>query len=382
MKRRPILKALAASMALSAIFGAGSVAAQEPVRMALVVPITGPFAVLGTSQQQGVVLAVEQINARGGINGRKIELTTEDTGASPTTAVTALRRAMSAKPVAVFGPIIGTQVLAMAPEIQREGVPFLVIPGTLKVTQIGNPWIFRFQVTDMVSRKVVTKYTMDRLQKKKIGILHVNDEYGHGGREATIDVLKKEYNTAPVAVEAYGTTDRDVSAQILKIKNAGADVMHVQGNSGDIAVVIKQIRQLNVDIPVIASTGLVAPATLKLLTPEELNGVYVETAGIPALDSDPRVKEWMKAYEARFSRIPDWFAMQDYDAVMTVAQIMREKGVDREAIRKGLREGKFNGLAGEVVADKEGNMYHTSRMYQFQGKSPKLLEAIAVEPQR
>jgi branched-chain amino acid transport system substrate-binding protein len=361
---------------------AAPAAAQQPIHMSLVVPMTGPFAVLGTSQHQGAVLAVEQINAKGGINGRKIELSVEDSGASPTTAVTALRRSLSSRPVAVLGPIIGTQVLAMSPETQKEGVPFVVIPGTLKVTQIGNPWLFRFQVTDMVSRRVVTKFTVERLKKQRIGIIHVNDEYGIGGRDATIDVLKKEYKLAPVAVEAYGTTDRDVSAQLLKIKNAGADVLHVQGNSGDIAVVIKQIRQLKIDVPVIASTGLVAPATLKLLQPDELDGIYVETAGVPALESDPRVKEWMKAYEARWQRTPDWFAMQDYDAVMTLAQVMGAKGADREAIRRALREQKFAGLAGEVVADKEGNMYHTSRIFRFEGKAPKLVETISLEPQR
>ena len=370
----PALARLAAAAAL--LMAALPTLAQQSIPMSLVVPMTGPFAVLGTSQHQGAVLAVEQINGSGGINGKKIDLSVEDSGASPTTAVTALRRSLSSRPVAVLGPIIGTQVLAMSPEIQKEAVPFLVIPGTLKVTQIGNPWLFRFQVTDMVSRRVITKFTV-----KRIGIIHVNDEYGIGGRDATIEVLKKDYQLTPVAVEAYGTTDRDVSAQLLKIKNAGADVLHVQGNSGDIAVVIKQLRQLKIEVPVIASTGLVAPATLKLLEPEDLNGIYVETAGIPALETNPKVREWMKAYEARWQRTPDWFAMQDYDAVMTAAEVMKGKGPDREAIRHALREQKFAGLAGEIVADKEGNMYHTSRIFRFEGKTPKLVETISLKPQ-
>src|SRR5262245_60377292 len=139
---RAFSSVLSALFLLACSFGAG---AQQPIKVALVVPITGPFAVLGTSQQQGAVFAVEPINAKGCINGQKIELVVEDSGASPTTAVTALRRSLSSRPVAVLGPIIGTQVLAMSPETQKDGVPFLVIPGTLKVTQVGNPWLFRFQ---------------------------------------------------------------------------------------------------------------------------------------------------------------------------------------------------------------------------------------------
>jgi branched-chain amino acid transport system substrate-binding protein len=364
------------------LLAAGTVAAQQAIKVSLVVPITGPFAVLGTSQQQGAVLAVEELNAKGGINGRKIDLQVEDSGASPTTAVTALRRALGASPTAVLGPIMGTQVLAMASEIQRDGVPFLVIPGTMKVTQIGNPWIFRFQVTDMVSRRVVTKFTVEKLNRRKVGIIHVNDEYGHGGRDVTIEVLKNDYKLAPVAVEAYGPTDRDVSAQLLKIKNAGADVLHIQGNANDIAVVIKQLRQLNFDVPAIASTALLVPGTLKLLQDDELNGLYVESAGIPALSPDPRVKEWMKAFEARWKRQGDLYALQDYDAVMTMAEVMRKTGTDREAFRKALKEGSFRGLAGEVVSDQEGNMYHTSQIFRFDGRTPKLVETIALQPKR
>lgn len=379
--RRTFVSLAAGLFALAALVSSSAMA-QQVIKIAVVVPTTGPFAVLGSSQQQGATLAVEEINAKGGINGRKLEIVLEDTGASPTTAVTALRRALGSNPIAVIGPIIGTQVLAMSPEIQKDAVPFLVIPGTMKVTQIGNPWLFRFQVTDMVSRRVVSKFTLEQLKKTKIGILHVNDEYGIGGRDATIEYLKTEHKLAPVAVEAYGTTDKDVSAQLLKIKNAGADVLHVQGNSGDIAVVIKQIRQLKIDLPVIASTGLVAPPTLKLLEPEELNGIYVETAGIPALDPNPRVKEWIKAYEARWQRTPDWFAMQDYDAVMSLAAALRSKGVDREAVRKAMAADSFKGLAGDVISDKEGNMYHTSRVFRFEGKTPKLVDTIATQPQR
>ena len=194
--RRTFVSLAAGLFALAALVSSSAMA-QQVIKIAVVVPTTGPFAVLGSSQQQGATLAVEEINAKGGINGRKLEIVLEDTGASPTTAVTALRRALGSNPIAVIGPIIGTQVLAMSPEIQKDAVPFLVIPGTMKVTQIGNPWLFRFQVTDMVSRRVVSKFTLEQLKKTKIGILHVNDEYGIGGRDATIEYLKTEHKLAP-----------------------------------------------------------------------------------------------------------------------------------------------------------------------------------------
>ena len=367
------------SAALATVLWLGSAWAQ-PIKLAFVMPLNGPFAVIGTSQLQGATMAVEELNAKGGVKGRKLEVTTEDSGASPTTAMTALRRVLGSEPAAVFGPFLGTQVLAMSPEIQRAGVPFLVIPGTLKVTQLGNPWLYRFQVTDMVSRKVTTKYTIDRLQKKKIALLHVNDEYGIGGRDATIELLKKDYGLTPVAVEAYGSSDRDVSAQIAKIKASGAEVLHVQGNSGDIASVIKQLRQLKFDGAVIASVGLIAPATMALLEPSDTDGVYVESAGMPAIDPDPRVKEWVKAYEARWKRTPDIFALQNYESVKVLATVIEAKGSEPEAIRKALKEQRYAGLMGDVVSDQEGNMYHTSRIFRFEGKTPKLMEAIAVAP--
>lgn len=363
-----------------AMAGAALSAQAQNHKFAFVMPLSGPFAVIGASQQQGATMAVEEINAKGGIKGRKIDVTVEDSGPAPTTAVTALRRVMGSNPVAVFGPFLGTQVLAMSPETQKAGMPFLVLPGTLKVTQLGNPWLFRFQVTDMVSRAVTVRYTVDRLQKKKIALLHVNDEYGIGGRDATIAFLKNEYKLAPAAVETYASTDRDVSAQIAKIKASGADALHVQGNSGDIAAVIKQLRQQKFDAPIIASVGLIAPATMALLDQAETDGVYVESAGMPALDPNPTVQAWTKTYEARWKRAPDVFAVQNYEAVKMVAQVMETKGAEHETIRKGLREARYAGLLGEVMADQEGNMYHTSRIYRFEGKTPKLMEAISVKP--
>jgi len=184
----------------------------------------------------------------------------------------------------------------------------------------------------------------------------------------------------PVAVEAYGSSDRDVSAQIAKIKASGAEVLHVQGNSGDIASVIKQLRQLKFDGAVIASVGLIAPATMALLEPSDTDGVYVESAGMPAIDPDPRVKEWVKAYEARWKRTPDIFALQNYESVKVLATVIEAKGSEPEAIRKALKEQRYAGLMGDVVSDQEGNMYHTSRIFRFEGKTPKLMEAIAVAP--
>jgi branched-chain amino acid transport system substrate-binding protein len=374
--RKPAAK-LAAALLLTA--ASACAFAQSAIKIAFVMPLSGPFAVLGTSQIQGATMALEEINAKGGIKGRKLDVTTEDTGASPTTAVTALRRAMGNEPVAVVGPILGTQILAMSAEVERAATPFLVLTGTPKVTEIGNKWLFRYQVPDAIARQAISTYIIERLGKRKIALLHVNDEYGIGGTNATLEFLKSAYKLAPVAVESYGATDRDMSAQIAKVKASGAEILILQGNSGDVATVVKQLRQLKFDLPMFASNGLATPPTLALLDPADLVGIYVDSPGMPTVDSAPAIRDWTKAYQARWKVPPDIFALQEYEAVKMLAKVMEERGTDREAIRKGLSEVHYAGLLGDVWADPKGNMYHGTRIYQFgQNKTAKFVEAISV----
>jgi len=217
--------------------------------------------------------------------------------------------------------------------------------------------------------------------KRKIALLHVSDEYGIGGRDATLAYLKSAHNLAPVAVESYMSTDRDMSAQITKIKASDPDILILQGNSGDVATVVKQLRQLKFDKPFFASNGLATPPTLALLDASDLVGIYVDSPGMPTVDTAPAIRDWTKAYQARWKVAPDIFALQEYEAVRMLAKVIEERGADRDAIRKGLSEIHYAGLLGDVSSDAVGNMYHGTRIYQFEGnKAAKFVEAISVKP--
>jgi branched-chain amino acid transport system substrate-binding protein len=369
MRRRssilPVLLALLAAVA-------GPARAADPIVVGLTVSLTTDFALVGLSQQNGAVMAVEEINKAGGVKGRPIKLVSEDTANSNTVAVNGLHRALREKPVAILGPVWGTQNLAMEPVIREAKVPIISPTGTRRVTQLGNKYVFRFFTHDGIAKAGQAKFALEKLGAKKPAILTVNDEYGISGR----DIMTKALESAgvkPVAVEAMATTDKDVTAQLRNIQRAGADVLLTQIHPAPIAIVVKQARQLGLAIPHVASNALILPSTLGLVDGPDVDGVYVETVIVPAADPNPKIQDWLKRYQARFGKPGDHFGLLQYDITHMLAKALEEAGPDPDALQAKLRTLKYEGLVTLYESDDEGNLNHLVSIYRLDAaKKPEL----------
>jgi len=339
------------------------------------VSLTGDFALTGLQQKNGIDLAVEEANAKGGVRDDKLRVEYADNAMSPSAAVNALNRVLSASPAAVFLTVRGTQVLPQLPLINKAGVPALTITGTRKVTQQGSPWLVRFYPHDGMAKRAMTVFALDKLGKKKIAILHVADEYGQSGRDAIVATLK-ERGLAPVAVEANQSTDKDMSAQLLKIKNSGADALLIQNHQVPCAVALRQIRQYALNIPVVVSASCTFPQALDLVTPEDVEGVYGETALIVKGNPDPAVRAWVEKMRARFKSEPDEMALLQYDVANTLIEVMRRFGTSPKAIQAGLKEITYDGLMMPYASDAEGNMGRQIVIVQVRGKQLHPIERI------
>jgi branched-chain amino acid transport system substrate-binding protein len=343
----------------------GPAAAQEPVKVGVVLTLTTDMALYGTPQLNAVKMATDKVNAAGGVRGRQIQLVVEDSAMSNTVAINALNKVLGEKPVAVLGPILGTQNLALLPILKRDPAPFLVVSGTRKITQQGYDGIFRANAHDGISKVGWTRFTMDTLKKKKPGLLVVANEFGYSARDITTAVLKKEYGIEPVAVETYQATDKDMSAQLLSLKNKGADIIMQQGHPADTALILKQRRQLNIGLPMIASSVAQTSANLKITEGEDVDGLYVEGFPMPAQAADGPMLAWAQEYEKKFNAKPDQYAMLEYDAVMMLYDVMKRVGFERDAVKAGLRDQRYVGLVGEYKTDSEGNMLHRIWILQY-----------------
>jgi branched-chain amino acid transport system substrate-binding protein len=382
MRAARVLLALAlalASVATGLLARTPPVHAADPIKIGLVASLTSDFALVGVLQKNAAVMAVDEFNAAGGAAGRPVELLVEDGGNSNTVALGALNKVLAADPVVFLAPLWGTQLLAMLPTVEKSGVPTLSTTGTRKVTQLGNRWYFRYFPHDGITKTAATEFAVSELGRKKVAVLYVANEYGQSGRDIIVEALKT-HGLAPVALESHNATDKDMSGQLLKVKRAGADVIISQAHPADTALLLKKQRELGLDIPHVASSAASQPAMLKLVSEADVNGVYVETAAVPAIDPRPAVQRWIKAYEERFRTTPDVFALLYYDVTRLALRAIKEVGPDREKVRGWLEKTRQEGLAATYVCDAEHNCNHTAVIIRYDGKTPVIVKTYDYTP--
>lgn len=377
--RQWIAATVLAVLAAVLVGGPSPARAADDVVVALTVSLTTDWAIYGKNALASVQMAADKVNAEGGINGRKIKVIAEDAGNSNTVAVNALNKALGQNPAAVIGPPFATMIMAMLPVLKENPVPFLAHPGTRRTSQQGYEGMFRFVAHDGVSKVGWTRFAVEKLQKKKLGLLIVANEWGYSARDVTTATLKSRYKMEPAAIETYQASDKDMSAQLVRLKNAGVDLIVQQGHVPDTALILKQARQLNIGIPIMASSTAQTAALLDITEGADVKGLYVEGYPVPGLSDNPVINQWGQEWEKRTRSKPDQYAVVNYDLAMCLFEVMKKYGVDRPNIVKGLKEIKYTGLIGIYQADKEGNMLHEVTIYQYdEQKRARTVEKIFI----
>jgi len=369
LSRLPLLSLLSASVMFGASIAAAPVYAQAKPKIVLgvVLPLTGVLAPYGKPNLDAITLAVDEANKGGGIDGRQIEIVAEDTQASNTTAINALNKVLQSQPVAIIGPGLGTQILAMLPLTEKAQVPLIAGPSTRKVTQQDAKYFFRNSSHDEADKVVLAKFIAQDLKKKKVGILHVMAEWGYSGRDYLSQELKK-LGLEPVAVASYQATDKDMTAQITAMNSAGADVVYTQGYPVDEALVVKKFNQIGNKADYVASASLCKAFLRELVSAAEMAGKHCQAPDVlPTHNDRPAVKAFVENYKKKAGFAPDMYIAQDYDAVGMLVSIMKEKGAERDAIRDGFKSKSYDGILGNYKADAEGNLWHSSVIMKIEG---------------
>jgi len=348
----------------------------SPIPLGLTTALTGNLALLGTQARNGVEFAVEEINAAGGIEGKKLALTTEDTGASSTDALNAMNRILEGKPIVIFGSMISPHVFAQTEVVNKSETPFLVGATNAKVTAQGSKWLFRTHVHDGQLADLIPEYLVNSLGKTKPGIIAVADDYGLGaskGIQASLAKLK----VTPVAVTSYAPSDKDMSAQLLETKDKGADSLIVFGRPADVTLVVKQMSDLGIKMATIGNSSLVAQTTLNNLSAAEADGTYAIGGMIPQTSTDPKIMDWAKRVQAKYNVPADNFTVSYYDTVYLLKSIIEKVGCSKPAIRDALAATKdWKGMLISYQADALGDLAHTLGIYRNKGKTPELAGPI------
>jgi branched-chain amino acid transport system substrate-binding protein len=335
-----------------------TIRAAEPIKIGVVAPLTGPLADAGRYGVQGAKLAVEEVNKAGGVLGRQLELVIEDDQSlNPSTVLAFTKLADDKDIVAFLGPTRSTQIQSIAPSVKQAGRPVMIGGTDPSLTQVGNPWFFRFRPNDTYTARVMSDYGLNKLGKKKWAIVHATDAFGTNAKALFIDALKKQ-GIEPVMVEGQPNNSPDYTAVALAVKQSGADVLATFITfEPDVAIFARQLRQLGVNIVWLGSPSITTTTARKLAGPT-LYGTFAVADFHPA--ANPEAKVFAEQYLTNYKSMPDFFASWPYDAIHVLTQAITDAGsTDPGKIRESLLAVKnYRGVEGTYNFDKNGDGLH------------------------
>ncbi|MGY4306845.1 branched-chain amino acid transport system substrate-binding protein [Bradyrhizobium sp. USDA 4369] len=324
---RSIILAGLCSAAL--LTGAAYAQSGAPIKIADVAELSGGGATVGNNWKNGIDLAVEEINAKGGILGRKIEVSHADSQSNPGVARAQVQKALDGEPYVLLGPGYSGSVKVTAPLAAEAGITQIMGGEAAELTQAGNKFLFRTSFGQQSSMPKVAKYVNDELKAKSVAVVWVNNDFGRGGR----DVITKEFNRLGIKVAADLSTEAgqaDFAADVSKIKAAAPDAVFIYVNEEESARILKEIKRQGVTVPLIGETTLVGQKVIELAG-DAANGAR----GHVGLTTDAPV-EAVKAFRDRFVKkynyVPDHNGLKGYLAIYMVKATTEKMGkVDSKA---------------------------------------------------
>ncbi len=334
----------------------------------------------GRSMQSGAQVAVDEINAAGGVNGYKIQMTWLDTEASPATGRTLAQRLIFNDRVdAILGCHASTVVLAIADLMAQNQILEIAMGSAQKVTELNNPWIVRVRENDLLTGKVLANYMVDKAGLKKIAVIYMSEQYGMGGRDNLIAALAPK-GLKLVAAEAHNMGDKDFSSQLLNVKKAGADALVAISGVPDLGIMVKQARQLIPDVKIfMSSVGATKP--FMDVAGEAANGTYAVVTYTED-NPNPAVQKFVQAFKAKYNAPPyDFFSGLSYDAVTMLAQATKKAGAPEQhaKMRDAFKEIKgYNGVTGLTYdVDKNGESVHELLLIQYENLKHKVVAKVS-----
>lgn len=317
-----------------------ALASKEPIKIGAILSITGPASFIGEPEKNTILMLAEQINKAGGIQGRPIEVIIEDSKSEETQAVLAAKKLIEKdKVVAIIGPSTTGESMAVIPIVTQAKIPMISLAAGTGITEPVSEryWIFKTAQYDRSAVEAIYKH-MQKKGIKKVGILTIATGFGDQGRKALLELAPK-FGITIVADERYKPKDSDMTVQLMKAKNAGAEAIINWSVGPEQVIVVKNWHALKLGIPLYQSHGWGSKKNIQLAGPAA-EGVIAPLGRIVVWDklSDKHpqkkiLKNYEEAYIAKFKTEPGTFGGHAYDAFMMVVEALKKVGPDPAKIR-------------------------------------------------
>jgi len=302
------LQVAVASLGLTALVHAQQTT-QQTVKFINIQEMSGMGATTGTSTTAGVNLAVTEINAKGGILGRRIDLRTLDTQSQPGVAKALVAKAVDEDPYVILGPgHSGSTIISMG-ESRKAKIPNFTGAEAASLTQQGNDYIFRSSFSQTISMPRVARYIADQVRARSVAVVYVNNEFGKGGRDAMV----KELAARGVSIAADISVDQnqlDFSSVVVRIRQANADALFPYLHEEESARLLRELRKQAYDRPIVGETNIVNQKVIDLAG-GAANGVRAHV-GLTADSDKPLIRDFVQRFEEAHGYKPDHNAFKGY----------------------------------------------------------------------
>jgi len=331
-------------------------AASDTILLGEVGSLSGSEASFGISTRNGIELALNDVNAAGGVKGKKLAVRVYDDQGKPEEAANAVTRLINQdKVVAILGEVASTNSLAMAPKAQEAKIPMVTPSSTNpKVTEVGD-YIFRVCFIDPFQGLVMAKFATENLKLKNVAVLKDNkSDYSLGLSQVFIESFGK-LGGKIVGEEAYSKGDTDFRAQLTSIKGKKPDAIYVPGYYTDVGVIARQAKEMGLNVPLLGGDGWESEKLFEL-GGKAIEGSYFSNH-YSSEDPSPRVKKFIADYQKAYNAAPDSLAALGYDAAMVVVEALkRAPDTSGPALRDELAKTKgHEGIAGTITLDEKRN---------------------------
>ena len=374
--RRFTLKLVAAcALAMGSTFAQ----AQDVIKIANIVELSGGGATAGTNFKNGVELAVKEINASGGILGKKIQTTTADTQSNPGVAKGLTQKAIDNDVFAIFGPVFSGSIMVSMAESRKAEVPNFTGGEAASITEQGNPYIFRTSFTQATAMPKVARYISDTAKLKSIAIIYVNNDFGKGG----LDAMKKSLANSSTKVVAEISTEPgqvDFSAAVLRAKQSNAEGLFAYSNEEESARMLRELKKQGWNKPVIGETTLTGQKVIELAG-DAANGAIAHV-GLTVDAPLPAIRAFRAKFEREYKYISDHNGMKGYSGVYVLKAAIEKTGkLDRKAVAKTLHTLKVKaidqpGVLMDVSFDSKGDLDRESFLVEVKNGKQEVVATL------
>ena len=346
-------------LVLSSLIGVASMASAQNVKIIGLVELSGTGTTSGTNFDNGIKLAVKEINAAGGILGKKIDYVSYDTQSNPGVAKGLTDKAVDEGAYVVMGPVFSGSIMVSMASTKRAEIPNFTGGEAAAITQQGNPYIFRTSFTQSTAMPKIANYIRDKVKAKTVDVVYVNNDFGKGGR----DLIIKSLEARGIKIGADISSDPgqvDFSSVVIKAKQSNGDALFVYTNEEESARLLRELKKQGFKKPVIGETVLTSQKVIELAG-DAANGAIAHV-GLTADAPQASVKKFDAAFQKEFNSRSDHNGLKGYIGMYTIKAVTEKIGkFDSKAFAAAMKNSSLSakanpGLLLDLTYDENGDL--------------------------